>query len=109
MVDINEGNHQQSSDKDKIDQGVYAEPEFHPGDPGKQACEQFNHGVADGYPGPTFAATTAQQDVADHRDVIVPFDRRIAYRARRRGANNGIALRKSVYAYIQKTADTHSH
>lgn len=81
MIDINEGDHQQCGDKEKVDQGGGAWSELHPCDHGKDAREHFNNGITNGYGGFASTATTAQQDVADHRKVIEPLDGSVAHRA----------------------------
>ena len=92
MVDIDEGNHQQSGNKEKIDQCKEGQSEFHAGDQGKKSGEQLNHRIADRYRGLASTASSLEQDIAEHRNVIIPFDRCVAHRARRGGANNRMAM-----------------
>ena len=108
MVDIDKSDHKQHGNQDEIDQCGQAETELHPAGHGKQAAEQLDDRVSDGYPGAATAAAPAQDEVADQRDVIVPADSGAACRAGRSRADDGFSSGQAIDTDIQETADTHT-
>ena len=109
MVDINKGYRQKGGDQKEIDQSSEADAETHTGCHGKKTTEQFHQRVTYRYVSVAAAAASAQDDITEHRNVIIPVNGGTAYRTGRCRPDDGLSFGQAVNADIQETTDTHAH
>jgi hypothetical protein len=72
---------------------------------GQKSIYKLDQGVLDGDAGLAGAASAAENEVADNRNIIVPAYPVIASRAVGRREYDGFAFRQTAYAYIQERTD----
>jgi hypothetical protein len=82
---------------------------MHPDGHGKQAAEQFNDRVSNGYSCLAATAAPSQDHIADQRDIIIPADSGAAGRACRCRANDGFSSGQAIDADVQETADARAY
>ena len=109
MIQIDEADYDQSASQDKISKKAEGETKFPKEGQSHPAGKGFYQGITPGDPGSAIAAFSTEEEIADHRDIIIGPNGCPATGAKRSGKNDGKILGQAINTNIQKAAHATTH